>query len=251
MNCKSFEYHASVRDDPQGTGLERLRRELVAALSAITSVRNIDSFGSVATGCADQWSDLDLLISCEVPEHTAWLAAGAIRSTKRVVFYRMFTAVAQPSGRYWFCNESPFHRLDVTFHSPAEHAAVCRSGVRGGHPIHVRPEYMAHVPADLSADRRLISPAGRVEVTPCETEIGRLLCRHLEAVKTQLRGRLAKRNVLETRAALLAAAAETPILAGGGDLVGFVASVDEYIQRISEMTHTKTDAHVTSENKLL
>jgi len=241
----------AVRDDPQGTGLERLRRELVAALSAITSVRNIDSFGSVATGCADQWSDLDLLISCEVPEHTAWLAAGAIRSTKRVVFYRMFTAVAQPSGRYWFCNESPFHRLDVTFHSPAEHAAVCRSGVRGGHPIHVRPEYMAHVPADLSADRRLISPAGRVEVTPCETEIGRLLCRHLEAVKTQLRGRLAKRNVLETRAALLAAAAETPILAGGGDLVGFVASVDEYIQRISEMTHTKTDAHVTSENKLL
>jgi hypothetical protein len=241
----------AVRDDPQGTGLERLRRELVAALSAITSVRNIDSFGSVATGCADQWSDLDLLISCEVPEHTAWLAAGAIRSTKRVVFYRMFTAVAQPSGRYWFCNESPFHRLDVTFHSPAEHAAVCRSGVRGGHPIHVRPEYMAHVPADLSADRRLTSPAGRVDVTPCETEIGRLLYRHLEAVKTQLRGRLAKRNVLETRAALLAAAAETPILAGGGDLVGYVASVDEYIQRISEMTHNKTDDHVTSENKLL
>jgi hypothetical protein len=114
----------AVRDDPQGTGLERIRRELVAALSAITSVRNIDSFGSVATGCADQWSDLDLLISCEVPEHTAWLAAGAIRSTKRVAFYRMFTGVAQPSGRYWFCNESPFHRLDVTFHSPAEHAAV-------------------------------------------------------------------------------------------------------------------------------
>jgi hypothetical protein len=240
----------AVRDDPQGTGLERIRRELVAALSAITSVRNIDSFGSVATGCADQWSDLDLLISCEVPEHTAWLAAGVIRSTKRVAFYRMFTGVAQPSGRYWFCNESPFHRLDVTFHSPAEHAAVCRSGVRAGHPIHVRSEYMAHVPADLSADRRLTSPAGRADVTPCETEIGRLLYRHLEAAKTQLHGRLAKRDVLETRAALLDAAAETPILAGGGDLVGFVASVDEFIQR-RDMTHCKTDDQVTSESKLL
>ena len=110
---------------------------------------------------------------------------------------------------------------------------------------------MAHVPVDLSADRRLTSPAGRVDVTPRETEIGRLLYLHLEAAKTQLRGRLAKRNVLETRAALLDAAAETPILAGGGDLVGFVASVDEFIQRISDMTHCKTDDHVTSESKLL
>jgi hypothetical protein len=153
----------AVRDDPQGRGLERIRRELVAAVSAITSVRNIDSFGSVATGCADYWSDLDLLVSCEVPEHTAWLAAGAIRSTKRVAFYRMFTDVAQPSGRY-----PPFHRLDVTFHSPAQHAAVCRSGVRAGHPIHVWPEYMAHVPVDLSADRRLSSPVGCEGLQPSE-----------------------------------------------------------------------------------
>jgi hypothetical protein len=232
----------AVRDDPPRRGLERIRRELVAALSAITSVRNIDSFGSVATGSADQCSDLDLLISCEVPEHTAWLAAAAIRSTKRVAFYRMFSGVAQPSGRYWFWNESPFHRLDVTFHSPAEHAAVCRSGVRGGHPIHIRPEYLAHVPVDLSADRRLTSPAGRVDATPCETEIGRLLYLHLEAAKTQLRGRLAKRNLLETRAALLNAVAAAPMLAGGGDLVGFVASVDEFIQRISEMQNALVDS---------
>ncbi len=108
--------------------LERILRELIAALSAVPSVREIDSFGSIATGCADQWSDLDLLISCEVPEHTASLVAAAIRSAKPVAFYRMFTGVAQPSGRYWFRNESPFHRLDVTFYSPAEHAAVCRSG---------------------------------------------------------------------------------------------------------------------------
>jgi hypothetical protein len=162
----------AVLGNSQESGLERIRRELVAALSAITSVRKIDSFGSVATGCADQWSDLDLLISCEVPERAAWLAAAAIRSTKPVAFYRMFTGVAQPSGRYWFCNESPFHRLDVTFHSPEAHVAVCRSGVRGGHPIHLRPEHVAHVPADLSADRRLTSPASRVDVTPSRRKLG-------------------------------------------------------------------------------
>jgi hypothetical protein len=232
----------AVLGNSQESGLERIRRELVAALSAITSVRKIDSFGSVATGCADQWSDLDLLISCEVPERAAWLAAAAIRSTKPVAFYRMFTGVAQPSGRYWFCNESPFHRLDVTFHSPEAHVAVCRSGVRGGHPIHLRPEHVAHVPADLSADRRLTSPASRVDVTPSETEIGRLLYQHLEATKAQQRGRTAKRNVLDTRAALLDAVAQPPILAGGGDLVGFVISVDEFIQRISDLADHKPDA---------
>jgi hypothetical protein len=189
----------AVRDDTQRSGLERIRHELIVALSAITSVRNIDSFGSIATGCADQWSDLDLLVSCAVPEVTAWLAAAAIRSTKHVAFYRMFTGVSQPSGRYWFSNESPFHRLDVTFHSPAEHAAACRSGVRSGHPIHIRPEYVARLPADLTADTRLNSAAGRVEVTPRETETGRLLYLHLETAKDQLRGRPAKRNILETR----------------------------------------------------
>jgi hypothetical protein len=238
-----------VPDDLQGSGLERIRRELVAALSAITSVRNIDSFGSVATDRADQWSDLDLLVSCEVPEYTAWLAAAAIRSTKQVAFYRMFTGVAQPSGRYWFSNESPFHRLDVTFHSPAENAALCRSGIRSGHPIHLRPEHLSQVPADRAADRRLTSPASRVDVTPRETEVGRLLYVHLEAAKAQLRGRPRKRNVLETRAALLDAVAQTPILAGGGDLIEFVASVDEFIQRISEMTHYKTDAMGPADGK--
>ena len=124
-------------------------------------------------------------------------------------------------------------------------AVIC-SAVRT--PLGKRGGGLADVhPVDLSADRRLTSPAGRVDVTPCETKIGRLLYLHLEAAKTQLRGRLAKRNVLETRAALLDAAAETSMLARGGDLVGFVASVDEFIQRISDMTHYKTDDHVTCE----
>jgi hypothetical protein len=168
-----------------------------------------------------------------MPERAAWLAAAAIRSTKRVAFYRMFTGISQPSGRYWFHDESPFHRLDIMFTSPAEYKAVCRSGVRSGHPVHLRSEYSAHLQADLPADAYPYSPAGRVNVTARETEIGRLLYLHLETAKDQLRGRPAKRNILETRAALLDAAAEIPIVAGGADLKGFVANVDEFVQRIS------------------
>jgi hypothetical protein len=81
-----------------------------------------------------------------------------------------------------------------------------------------------------------------VNVTARETEIGRLLYQHLEATKAQQRGRPAKRNVLDTRMALLETVAQAPILAGGGDLAGFVISVDQFIQRISDLADYKPHA---------
>ena len=179
-----------MREDSSASHITRIKGELVAALSVLTCVRRIDSFGSVAIGRADQWSDLDLLVSCELVERTAWLAAAAIRSAKRVAFYRAFTGVAQPSGRYWFDDESPFHRLDVSFYSPAAHAVVCGSGVHSGHSVTVTPEHVAHRLVDLAADARLLAPAAPVEVTPRETNIGRLLYVYLETAKDQLRGRV-------------------------------------------------------------
>jgi len=212
-------------EDQSVSHITRIKGELVTALSVLTCVRRIDSFGSVAVGRADQWSDLDLLVSCEHVERTAWLAAAAIRSAKRVPFFRAFSGVAQPSGRYWFDDESPFHRLDVSFYSPAEHAVVCRSGVHSGHPVMVKPEYVAHRPVDPAADARLLSPANRVDVTPRERYIGRLLYVHLETAKDRMRGWPAERNILETRAELLDAASSTLTMHRHKGLMGFLASV--------------------------
>lgn len=165
-----------------------IKGRLIAALSALTCVRRIDSFGSVAVCGSDEWSDLDLIVSCELPERTSRLAASAIRSMERVAFYRMFTRVPQPSGRYWFGGESPFHRLDVSFYSTAAHAVVTQSGFRYGHPISCRAEYVAHLPPDPSADSQLHTMAAPARVTPLEDAIGRLLYVHLETAKRQLRG---------------------------------------------------------------
>jgi len=222
-----------MRDDTSALSTRRIMGDLIAALSTLTCVRRIDSFGSVATGGADQWSDLDLFVSCEAPERTAWLAAAAIRSSKPVAFYRTFASVPQPSGRYWFDGESPFNRLDVSFCSPAEHEAVCRSGVNGGHPVTLHPEYVARLPADPSADEGLRPPAGRVDVSPRETAIGRLLYIHLEAAKKQLRGQPTKRSVRETRAALLEAVFAAPTTDRDSGVVRFISTVDAFIQTIS------------------
>jgi hypothetical protein len=125
----------------QTTPAHRMKDELGAALAEVTGVRRIASFGSVAAGRADPWSDLDLFVACADVDRTAWVAAAAIRAAKPVLFYRMFTGVPQPSGRYWFADEAPFTRLDVSFYAPADFEAVCRNGLKKEHPVTVHIEH--------------------------------------------------------------------------------------------------------------
>jgi hypothetical protein len=192
-------------------------QEVVASLSRLTTVRHIATFGSIAEGCSDRWSDVDLLVACTDPA-SFWIAASAIRAAKPVCFYRMFTGVAQPSGRYWFADESPFTRIDVSFYSVADYLALCHSGSKNGHPLVMREEYCATAPPDHAHDRLLYAPAREVPIHPQETEAGCCLHFHLEAVKDRLRGRQGKRNTRDTHPAL-ARAIEVSATAtfGGGD----------------------------------
>jgi hypothetical protein len=199
----------------------RIMGEVVAALSRVTAVRRIASFGSIAEGRSDAWSDVDLVVACEDAPVSSWMAAGAIRAAKRVCFYRMFTSMGQPSGRYWFADESPFHRIDISFYSVAEYVEVCRDGVKGGHAIRAREEYVASGAADLARDRTMYEAGAAVTIQPQETEAERCLYFHLEAVKERMRGRRGKRDWRETREALVRAIEECgAATSGGGEFVG-------------------------------
>jgi predicted nucleotidyltransferase len=176
---------AGERNQPS----ERVRDEVVGALAQLSAVREIASFGSMAEGRADVWSDVDLLVACEDVGRAAWLAAAAIRAAKPVLYYRMFTGVAQPSGRYWFEDEEPFNRLDVSFYSAPDLAAVRRSGLKEGLPMVSRTEYTASSSVDLRADARLWAPWPSVVVQPEETANGRALYVFLESLKGARRGR--------------------------------------------------------------
>lgn len=70
-------------------------------------------------------------------------------------------------------------------------------------------------------------------MTSRETDIGRLLYVHLETAKERLPGRQARRTIIETRAALLDAASSTLTMPRDEDLMGFLASVDEFIESMS------------------
>jgi hypothetical protein len=195
----------------------RMKDEVVAALAKVTGVRRIASFGSVAAGRADPWSDVDLFVACADVDRTAWFAAAAIRAAKPIFFYRMFTGVPQPSGRYWFADESPFTRLDVSFYAPADFEAVCRDGLTVDHPVTVRIEHVCDpAPVALLPDPASHTAAPVLDITPAETEAGRLLYVHLEAVKAERRGHVGKRDSRQTREALRHCLA-TPLEMAGGD----------------------------------
>jgi hypothetical protein len=192
----------------------RVKDEVVRALAQVSSVRAIASFGSLAAGCSDEWSDVDLFVACEDVEDSAWLAAAAVRRAKPVLFYRTFSVGQQPSGRYWFADESPFNRLDVSFYTPEGFEAVCRDGVHADFPVTVRSEYVRGE-APTTAPGAHFHPSGPLRITPGEQSIGRLLYVHLEAAKAYRRKLDCKWDLRETRAALAAALSTRPITVGG------------------------------------
>jgi len=206
----------------------RVGDEIVRALTRVSAVRAIASFGSVATGSTDEWSDVDLFVACDDVERGAWLAAAAIHQAKPVLFYRTFSIGRQPSGRYWFANESPFNRLDVSFYSPDGFEVVCRDGLHADYPVTVRSEYQR---AEESTQRRedftlrggaskgpqdaRLRPIRPLDVTPAEQALGRLLYTHLEAAKANCRNHASTGDVQETRTSLVAALSSLPMTVGG------------------------------------
>jgi len=198
----------------------RIKREIVAALSQLTCVRQVASFGSLAEGRADMWSDVDLLVACEEVERSAWMAAAAIHAAKAVIFYRTFTRVPQPSGRYWFAGELPFNRVDISFASVPDFVATCRAGDLQGHPITLCTEYLGEVVADAAADASRLPACSPLAIGQAETEAGRHLYLHLEAVKNRLRGRRGKHDSRDTRE-VLRRVLDQPVNAAGGAFAHF------------------------------
>jgi len=147
------------------------------------------SFGATAVGCHDEWSDVDLIVVC-AERDSAWLCSSVIRESLPVAFYRPFTAREQPDGRYWFKDESPLNRLDVSFETDQTFDAILSNSAKDGFDIITRDEYVAVRGIEPRQATAEITRCQPVNISQEETELGRLLYRALEAVKFALRGNL-------------------------------------------------------------
>ncbi|MFG0248678.1 MAG: nucleotidyltransferase domain-containing protein [Phycisphaeraceae bacterium JB051] len=132
-------------------------------------------FGSLAAGKADQYSDVDMLVAVDTPE-AAWDIAWKIRQTLPVLFYRMFSSDRQPAGRYWFKDESPLTRLDISFHSPDSLQAICESRTYLQHPITWELRYQRDINVCVPVST-VHTQAACLTFTEMETRLGRCIYR--------------------------------------------------------------------------
>jgi hypothetical protein len=164
----------------------RVAGEVVAALGGLPFVRSVALFGTLADGTADAWSDVDMLVACGNCGETCWAAAEAIRMAKPVLFYRPFSTVPQPSGRYWFAGESPFHRLDVSFLGIEDYEKQVSDPVLIGHALTIRE---VELPPNRCLARTVCVAPTPLDISGKEAEIGSWVVRMGNSIKAIMRAR--------------------------------------------------------------
>jgi hypothetical protein len=231
---------------PYRTTPRRIADDVVAVLASVPEVVAISLFGSLAGEDWDGLSDVDMLAGYDGGEDAAWACAETLRAALPVRYYRTFTGVEQPSGRYWFWGESAFHKVDVSFYPLTEYERRRVEGVRTGYPIAsievMRRDDEAHSPPARPDSRH--PPArpepvtvgsehprvegraapGRLVFDDREQAAGAAVYGLLECTKQYLRGQIDRPAYDEAYRAFLGAAAGVGPYEefAGGDLYGLV-----------------------------
>lgn len=162
---------------------EEVLSRLESAVCQTPGVTGAVYFGSIAQGCADCLSDIDLLVRCA--GGTGHDVVAAVHGHLDIVLYRPFGAGRRPSGRYWFGAADPFLRLDVSFH----HADAFDEMLRTGGEF-VRPPFQSlEIGGRRVAPTAVPPPMSSVE----EERFARVLRNFQESAKAVVRGRMPKR----------------------------------------------------------
>lgn len=164
--------------------LARLQQEIRVAL-AKSQCRAAAYFGSIAKGTADDLSDADLIVCCDHAAATRFRTA--LHETLGVALYRPFDS-REPSGRYWFKELSPYAKLDVSFHYPAEYDALLAEGGPFIEPPFREIDVMA---GPQSRNVRATIPVNTAE----EIAFSKLLYKYQVGTKRALRGQACKEDI--------------------------------------------------------
>lgn len=146
---------------PYATTPPRIADEVADAIAGVPGVCAVALFGSLAAGTHDGFSDVDMLVAHEGGMAVAVACVAAVEEAKPLRYYRPFSTMPQPSGRYWFDGESPFHQLDVSFDAPEEYERIRRDGLKQGLTIAAREIWRADSDACAS---RATAAAPRVAI---------------------------------------------------------------------------------------
>ena len=214
--------------DPEAS--MRIQTEIVEILQQLPFVQIITLGGSILEGRNDCWSDIDVWVECDQVQENQWIAANHLRESKPVLFYRMFKGPNQPSGRYWFSNESVFHKLDISFHSREEFGNLRKHAIQKGY---VSRE-LHSVQNSNFVNTELITLINPLPITEKEQEIGLWMRRTLDRSKGKLRGKLEQQYLEEAIGGLKSVTKDmtkNTVMAGGwlGCLALQILAIGEYV----------------------
>jgi predicted nucleotidyltransferase len=164
--------------------LAHLKEVIQAALNR-SQCRAAAYFGSIAKGTADKYSDADVIVCCDDEAAEQFIAM--LHEALRVSLYRPFDD-REPSGRYWFTELSPYTKLDVSFHKPAEYGDLL---VEGG--LYIEPPFQ-----EIAITRCVQFPAVRSSAPLCAAEeisFSKLLYKYQAGTKHVLRGKPCKEDI--------------------------------------------------------
>jgi hypothetical protein len=212
---------------------DQLAEKIVKLLAPMPEVKAISLFGSLAEDRADCWSDVDMHVACAT-EAGRWAAAAAIRAGKPVEFYRTFTGGVQPSGRYWFTDESPFQKIDVSFFTVDEYQAMQAHPVVLRYPITLKEIYTR--PDTAASEMLSVMEPSSLDFTAEETEIGRWVYRLSLSAKARARGKADGQYLEDDIAGLQTVYGDRPpdFVTGSGQLGRLVARILAYAEYIRE-----------------
>lgn len=210
----------------------QLKERLLQVVSTVYSVERVMAFGSLAVDRCDAYSDVDWLVAVDQPD-AAWQVVDAIRQDMPVLFYRKFSSDRQPAGRYWFKDQSPMTRLDVSFHSPDALDRIGDSELYLDHPVTCRLLYQRQASHRLDTSHNSIWASTKaLTISSLETHLGQCLYRVSCAINRAMRGRTYRHGLEPCFADLVDAMAQTRNVAwagGDGDALGraYIALVSQ------------------------
>ena len=101
---------------PYVSSPKRIFEELVLTFQSIESVKRLAIAGSLAEGNHDGYDEIQLVMEATDP----LLVVNALNDIFPIRYFRPFSGMDFPSGRFWLHDESPFNFVAMAFYKGVE-----------------------------------------------------------------------------------------------------------------------------------
>ena len=109
---------------PYASSTFRLADEIIKSFSESDGVNKVGLAGPLAVDNHDGYDEIQIVVSSENPE----FAVDLLDDLFPIRYYRQFSHMDQPSGRFWLHDESPFNYVALAFYSEIEFTNAANSG---------------------------------------------------------------------------------------------------------------------------